>query len=119
MAERDGSGVVPGWSGHTITLEFEGGYAPRLKLHCPPGVICSTGSTCGGCGRDVDAPDDDGERCYDCPEPGSPRECWVKSWTDNLSADEVLSGTVVLPVTTSFDGDSLTLEIAAVPEGPA
>lgn len=107
----DESAAVPEpWKGHTITLDFDGGYA-SLRLHCPPGDACSSGSICGGCGRDLESPDPEQKPCYDCPKPGEDRGCWVKSWTDNLSVEDMMQGTLTLAVDPEFDGEGLTLHI--------
>jgi hypothetical protein len=96
---------------HRVELEFEDGIYG--KLICPESG-CQPATVCASCGRDVAT--DEGERCYDCPEPGDAAECWIKTWFDNLSVSELLRGSLTIEVDCSWDGDTMTAEVVRAVE---
>jgi hypothetical protein len=91
---------------HRVVLEFDGGLC--LRLICPESG-CSPAQYCGECYRNID--DDEREPCDSCPRPED-TECWLKSWFDNSSYDELLSGEVTVEVDVEWDGDHVNVEIA-------
>lgn len=104
---------------HKVTLMLERDRVV-VKLVCPDGG-CETASRCGLCGRAFD--DQETACCYDCPPPGSVRECWVKSWFDNVPGDEMYDGpdldftgrTLPVPIECDWDGDCLQWHVVEEP----
>lgn len=100
-------------SDHRVVLTFEAGYGARAKLICPE-FGCVPGEACAHCGRAYG--DADVKRCYDCPEAGAPTdECWIKSWFDNLTTDELMDGTIEVAVDVEWTGDGIVAHIAELP----
>jgi hypothetical protein len=102
---------------HRVSITFDSyGISARELIHPKSG--CQTADHCGQCGRAFD--NEDVTPCYDCTPPISPRlrECWVTGWFENLTAEELFSGTVVLDVEPEFKADACTLHIvgASMPE---
>lgn len=93
-------------SAHRVVLTFDDGVT--AKLVCPDNG-CTPANIC-GCGRDLNEPES--EPCYDCGDAETWRdECWLKTWFDDLTADELLHGTIEFPVTATWDGDHPLVEI--------
>jgi hypothetical protein len=97
-------------SAHRVVIEFDDGiYA---KLVCPESG-CTPASMCSECGRAIGDPET--KPCYDCPSASD--ECWIKSWFDNCTADELLRGTVTVEIVAEWDGDHLNAHIGRpIPE---
>jgi hypothetical protein len=96
----------PGQSdGHRVVIDFDDGVS--AKLICPDSG-CELPRDCAICGRPVDAGNEI-KRCYDCPSPTD--ECWIKSWFDSLTADELLHGSVEVPIRAEWDGDHMVAHI--------
>lgn len=79
---------------HRVELTIEDGYLSMKLIHpdsgCEPPTVCA-------CGRDLSDTDDTG--CYDCRDGLlSADSCWLSSWFDNLTPDELLHGRVSLTV---------------------
>lgn len=91
---------------HRVVLEFDDGL--HAKLICPE-AGCVPAANCASCGRAY--ADAETEPCYDCREP-PPDECWIKTWFDNCSPEELLHGEVTVNVDAEWDGDSLVATIA-------
>ncbi len=71
--------------GHRVEITFEAGFGARARLICPET----------GCEHPVD------EGVVDESIP-----CWVQTWFEGLGADDLLEGTIVVPVTSiTADGD--------------
>lgn len=94
--------MTDGANVHRVVLEFDGG-GIRAKLICPESG-CTPGQTCGLCGRDYGDPES--TPCYDCKD-AKLDECWIKTWFDNESADELLHGQVELEIEGEWDGDHM------------
>lgn len=94
---------------HRVSITF-GQYGTGARLVHPESG-CRTADRCGQCGRAFY--DEESKPCYDCtpPIPERFRECWVTGWFENLSAEELFSGTVVLDVEPEFKADACTLHI--------
>jgi hypothetical protein len=92
---------------HRVEIEFDDGVG--AKLICPESG-CTPAGYCAACGRGVD--DDETKPCYDCPDSAN-TECWVKSWFDNCTADELLAGKLVVEIDAEWDGDHMTARIVA------
>ncbi len=101
---------------HRVVVEFDDGSYLKRLVHPEGG--CQTADRCGQCARAFD--DTETEPCYDCkpPIPDSYRECWVQGWFDNLTAEELLSGSIELSVDPEWRHDSCLLHIvdAKIPE---
>jgi len=95
---------------HRVVLTFENGYGPSAKLICPESG-CIGSEVCGICGRDVTDPES--KPCYDC-KGMNPAACWVKTWFDNLTPDELLSGSLTVEIDAEWDGDHMVAHIAGV-----
>ena len=95
-------------SDHKVVLHFdEAGLVARLE--CPEGGGCRGGPlSCGLCGADLNDPE--GSRCYDCQDM-SGEECWVKTWFDNLAADELLHGKITVTIDPQWNGDTMEAHI--------
>lgn len=99
-------------AGHRVVLTFEDGFGPHAKLLCPDGG-CSTANSCAHCGRDLH--DEESKPCYDCTDAEKWRdECWIKTWFDNLTPDELLSGEVTVEVEAEWDFDHPVVTITGV-----
>jgi hypothetical protein len=98
-------------STHRVVLTFDNGLV--AKLICPPGDSCVGSKVCVMCGREVRDPES--TPCYDCRDM-NPDECWVKTWFDNVSPEELLHGTVEVEIDATWDGDHM---IARIVEPPA
>ena len=82
------SGVqTPDPKAHRVEIEFDGGGVSG-KLICPES----------GC------------------TPPPPGECWIKTWFDNLSVDELLHGKVTVEINAEFEDDTLVARIAEAPD---
>jgi len=93
---------------HRVVLTFNDGlYA---KLICPDGG-CKPPSFCSECGRDLH--DQESEPCYDCAGAVT-EECWIKTWFDNCTADELLHGSLTVELDCEWDGDRLVATIGDV-----
>lgn len=90
---------------HRVVITFDDGCS--LKLICPE-QGCVPASVCSECYRNVD--DDERNPCPACPDPES-TECWVKSWFDNCTYDELLHGEITVEVECEWDGDHIDVEI--------
>jgi hypothetical protein len=121
-------GVMP--RPHRVTLVLERGYVGvhvGVRLVCPEGG-CQPVAACRECGRPVDdrEAEDAGQpgRCEWCPT--GDEECWIKSWFDNLSGEEMYDGpeldltgrTFPVPIECSWDGDSLTWRVVGEAREP-
>ena len=95
---------------HRVVLDFDGGIG--VKLICPPGG-CEPASTCGECHRHIDDPEPDNPPCPFCPDPDG-TECWVKTWFDNVDAEELLHGAITVEVDAEWDGDHLIATLGDV-----
>jgi hypothetical protein len=94
---------------HRVELTFEPSYGVTGKLICPESG-CSSSKLCGHCGRDLH--DTEATPCYDCKDAAKwADECWVKTWFDNLTADEMLSGKLTVEIDAQWDGDQLIAHI--------
>lgn len=71
-----------GMRGHRVVIEFDGFVS--AKLICPDDGTCSPGE--GESSKPTD-------------------ECWLKTWFDNNSADELLHGKVEVAVDVDWDMD--------------
>jgi hypothetical protein len=97
---------------HRVMLAFEDGCGLSAKLICPESG-CTPAGSCAACGRDLD--DSESKPCYDCTDSAEWRdECWVKTWFDNVSADELLSGRVTVEIDADWDGDHMIAHIVGV-----
>lgn len=94
---------------HRVVLTFANG-GLTSKLVCPESG-CAEAGYCGQCGRDLH--DDESTPCYDCSDP-RPEGCWVKSWFDNLMAEEMLVGSVEVVIDPAWDYDHLEAKIIGV-----
>lgn len=90
---------------HRVVLTFDDGVS--AKLVCPD-AGCTPATVCASCGRSFDDPDS--SPCYDCSQT-SGDECWVKSWFDNLTVDELLRGEVTVWIDATYDGDHFAATI--------
>lgn len=93
-------------SRHRVALTFDDGVYG--KLICPDDESCKPSTTCGACGAALDDPE--AKRCYDC-EGATPGECWVKSWFDNCTVDELLHGELTVEIAAEWDGDRFVATI--------
>lgn len=98
-------------TGHRLILEFDGG-GMNAKLICPPDGSCKGGISCGLCGRDLNDPES--TPCYDCKD-SNPDECWIKTWFDNESPEDLLHGEVEVAIDCEWDEDHLVANITADP----
>jgi hypothetical protein len=119
---------------HRILVEFDEGVGLRKLVHpeggCQPGN-CECGRNLSMSLEDwVKENYDDDERaayaqvaaaqtdarplgtCYDCSDITEPQvgHCWVQSWFENMSADEIVTGEVEFDVRPVYD-DGLLLEV--------
>jgi len=92
--------------GHSVELEFDGGGVFMRLIHPENG--CDPPSVCASCGRYAEEPEGQ-EPCYDCPKPDD--GCWLQGWADNLAADELLKGTVIVPISPEWAGDHAVFHI--------
>lgn len=92
---------------HRVVLNFDDGL--HAKLICPE-TGCKPASLCGECYRDVNDPET--KPCPCCPDPAS-LECWVKTWFDGCTWDELLHGEVTVEIDAEWDGDSMIANIVA------
>lgn len=90
---------------HRVVLTFDDGVS--AKLICPESG-CVPGLTCGLCGRDLQDPES--TPCYDCSD-GFKDECWVKTWFDNVGADELLKGSTEVTIDAEWDQDHMVANI--------
>jgi hypothetical protein len=90
---------------HRVKLIFDGGI--HGELLCPESG-CTGSTTCGVCGRDLTDPEV--KPCYDCTEM-DPAECWVKTWFDNCTVDELLAGSFTVAIDAKWNGDHMTAHI--------
>src|ERR1044072_5138942 len=91
---------------HKLRLRFDDGI--WAELICPD-MGCVGSEVCGHCGRTLS--DKEAEPCYDCRDVLETTECWVRSWFDNCTADELFHGSVLLNIDCTWDGDSMIAEI--------
>ena len=89
-------------SRHRVEITFDDCVTARLI--CPNDGSCQPAMACASCGRSLD--DSEVEPCYDCREAASD-ECWIKTWFDNCTADELLHGSVTVEIDAEWDGDTL------------
>lgn len=83
---------------HRVEIRFDDGtYA---KLICPESG-CRPAAFCPECCTTIT---ESGCECCDAPPEG---ECWIKSWFDNVGADELLHGTLTVEIDAKFDGDRM------------
>jgi hypothetical protein len=93
---------------HRVVLEFDGG-GISATLTCPTnGDGCHPAMSCSHCGRDYADPE--ATRCYDCKD-ADPDECWIKTWFDNESAEDLLHGSVEISIDAEWDMDHLVARI--------
>jgi hypothetical protein len=106
----------PKGDGHRVVIEFDDG-GVGAKLICPENG-CEQGSTCGFCGHEYGSAET--KPCYDCRDLKGPTECWIKSWFDNVGADELLHGHVEVPIRAEWDCDHMVahIEQGVAPEQP-
>jgi hypothetical protein len=96
---------------HRVVLAFENGFGLTAKLVCPESG-CASSETCSQCGRDLRDPES--KPCYDCADSAGWRdECWIKTWFDNLTPDELLDGQVTVEIDAEWDGDHIIAHIVA------
>lgn len=95
-----------GSTAHRVELEFDGGL--RAKLICPEGG-CTPATACGFCGHELGS--DEGDGCYDCRDEKGPLDCWIKGWFDNVSAEELLQGKVIIEIDAEWDLDTCIAHI--------
>jgi hypothetical protein len=95
---------------HRVEITFEAGYGPSAKLICPEGG-CEKPGWCAECGRALNDPDDTSEGCYDCRDATWCDECWLKTWFDNLSVDDLLAGKLVVEIDGIWTGDGAVAQI--------
>jgi hypothetical protein len=94
---------------HRVVLTFENGFGPTAKLICPESG-CTPAGTCAHCGRDLD--DEETKPCYDCADSeGWRHECWIKTWFDNLTPDELMDGSVTVEIDAEWNGDHIIAHI--------
>lgn len=94
---------------HRVVLTFDDGvYA---KLVCPDGGGCVGSEVCGICGRNLTDPES--SPCYDCTDM-DPGECWVKTWFDNCTAEELLRGELTVVIDATWTGDHMTAQIVEI-----
>jgi hypothetical protein len=98
--------VVPG---HRVVLNFEGGIFAQLI--CPGDGRCLV-KKCPACKADLTKAGS--KRCDACEEI-NPDECWLKSWFDAMSGEELLAGKIEFPVWAEQDGDQPLVHIVPVP----
>jgi hypothetical protein len=98
---------------HRVVLNFDDGL--RLKLICPE-TGCRPATQCGECYRHVD--DEEREPCGACPGPED-TGCWVLSWFENCTYDELLHGEVTVEIDTEWDGESLLATITGPAPSPS
>ena len=100
-------------SEHRFVLKIEDGNT-SWRIICPDGAAdgCGPATACGVCGRTIG--DEEIAPCYDCPTVAEAEGCWVQSWVGELTAEEVLYGTVEVefPVACQWTGDSLEAHVA-------
>jgi hypothetical protein len=102
--------------GHRVVIEFDGG-AMTCELICPESG-CEPAQNCSECGRDLRPPAlaeqraEGIEPCYDCEDAERwADECWIKTWFDNVGADELLHGKVTVEIDTEWDIDHMVAHI--------
>jgi hypothetical protein len=95
-------------NGHRVVIEFDGGGGAGAKLICPESG-CVPAEFCGVCGSAYGDPEAEG--CSDCRDDEAPTECWIKTWFDNVSADELLHGSIEVPIRAEWDGDHMVAHI--------
>jgi hypothetical protein len=98
--------------GHRVKLKFDDGVSAKL-IH-PDDGSCKPSTQCGRCAADLKDPES--TRCYDCKNMAVD-DCWLTGWFDNCGIDELLTGSVELPVAATWEGDHPRVEI--VPDTPA
>jgi hypothetical protein len=106
-------------NGHRVEIAFDDGVS--AKLICPESG-CTPAQKCGQCGRDLRPRDEAEQReegiepCYDCKDAASWRdECWIKTWFDNVGADELLAGKITVEIDAEWDVDHMVAHIVAPP----
>jgi len=93
-------------NGHKVQVGFEDGRMTS-KLICP-GEGCSPPTSCAYCGSPVGEP----EGCDECKDGALANDtCWLVSWFENTPVDELLSGEITFPITTSWGDDAPVVEI--------
>lgn len=91
---------------HEVVISFEDGCSPTAKLICPAsGEGCRPASFCPEC---YSAITESGCECCDFPPDDG---CWIKSWFDNLAAEEILHGSVRVQVDARWNGESIEAHI--------
>ena len=93
---------------HRVVVEFDDGIYLKRLIHPEGG--CQGANQCWQCGRSFD--DNEVAPCYDCNPPiDRQRECWVQGWFENVSAEELLHGSVELIVEPTFESDTCALHV--------
>src|SRR5689334_22995330 len=90
---------------HRVVLMFDDGLNLKL-IHPEEG--CSQAVVCSECYRHIE--DDERKPCSACPDPED-TTCWVQSWFDNCTYDELLHGELTAEVETEWDGDHIDVTI--------
>jgi hypothetical protein len=108
-------GARPARHGHRVVIEFDDGV--RAKLICPESG-CVRAQNCAQCGRDLHPRDEAEQReegiepCDDCKDAETwGHECWIKTWFDNVGADELLAGKVTVEIDAKWDFDHMVAHI--------
>jgi hypothetical protein len=91
---------------HRVVLEFDDGCHARLV--CPDDGSCQPAQVCGECYRHVD--DAEKPPCDACPRPED-TGCWLKSWFDNSTYDELMHGKVTVEIDAEWNGDYVIASI--------
>lgn len=93
--------------GHRVVIEFDDGI--RAKLICPESG-CTPAGMCSECYRDLT--DEETAPCYDCKDAAHRSyECWIKTWFDNVGADELLAGKIEVGIDAEWDMDHMIAHV--------
>jgi hypothetical protein len=100
-----------GTEGHRLKLTFDDGICVEL-IHPESG--CKPPTQCVFCAADLADPES--KRCYDCKgiDPDK-EECWLTAWVDE-QGDELIRGSVTLPVAVSWETDYPLFHLLASPK---
>lgn len=98
--------------GHRVALEFDG-EGVRGKLIHPDDGSCQPATQCTSCGRSFE--DEESKGCYDCKgRTVEPDTCWLSGWFADYSVDEILVGSIEVPVAAYMNGEYLRARIVPV-----